>query len=119
MVTSATFSALVDDSELWADVNIVTLREWAMSQARDVVTEQANTIYDLTPLTIELANTKFNIQRAFVRVDPDRITVGVNADTIDEAAISSATIMLVTIQDFNVIAQYCFGKEVNVSTDIE
>lgn len=119
LVSSAVFAASINSQELWTDVHIVTLHEWALGLARDIASDNATTLDELTPLTNELATTKFNIQRQFVQVTPTSIIVGVDAPVIDDQAITCATLMLGSIEDFSIISSYCFGKPININDGID
>lgn len=115
--TVTTLSSVMDSADIWSDVRVVTLREWAMELARDEATRTAKTIEELSPITDQLANCRYNLQRPFVNIEHNSITVGVDYSCISDEAVTAAIMMLTSIQDFFTPCFYEFGKYVDTAID--
>lgn len=112
---SAVLQSISDNEGVPDMVHIITLREAALDEARDEAVSTALRIDELTPLTFHLANTKFNMQREFVRVEKDAIVIAVDAPVINQQAISTGMGLLIEIEDFDVCNTYHFGKCVDTA----
>lgn len=119
-ITSAILLASIDPDESFVETRIVTLREWSRDLARDEASTLAVNCDELTPLTEQLATTKYHMQQSFVMVsDIKELTIGINVDTIDDGAINEAMIMLSQVEDFSTPQIYCFGPKINTSVDLK
>ena len=113
--TTTIVHTYIDSVKVPDTVHIITLREAALSEARDEAVIVADRVDELTSLMYHLANTKFNMQREFIKVESDAITVALNVHAINETAITNGMMMLTEIEDFDIVNTYHFGECVDTS----
>ena len=113
--TSTIVHTYMDSERIPNTVQIITLREAALDEARDEAVSVSKRIDELSPLMYHLANTKYNMQREFIRVEQDSIIVALDVPAITENAITTGMMMLTEIEDFDTYNTYHFGQCVDTS----
>lgn len=113
--TTTIVHTYTDTEQVPNTVQIITLREAALDEAREEAVAVAATVEELSPLMYHLANTKYNMQREFIRVEHDAIIVALDVPAVTENAITTGMMMLTEIEDFDIRNTYHFGQCVDTS----
>jgi hypothetical protein len=116
-LTRAVMLASVDLTQQWVNTEIVTLRQRAMDLAIDQTCTISSDLEYVQQMSVELANTRYKMQREFVTITSTEITIGINCDVIDDSVTQSAISRLLDIADLSLECTYYFGDSVDVSVD--
>ena len=106
-------SILVDalnaaDSQDFRDVQVITLKQKVLDQARESAWESCSDIKESECRAQQLFCEQITQAKEFVWVDDSFIQVGVDADIIDDNAVDRAVMLLMELGDFNQNGYYEF-----------
>lgn len=97
------FLAASNKSELWTDIEVVTLKQHAKDQATLKASDSDyKTLEELDALIDNLYNEEFKNTKEFIEVNADKIVVGLNCDQIDDTSIDKAILKLSELKSFEV-----------------
>ena len=102
------------DSEIEKDVEIITLKQHLYDKAAEDAWKLTSNIDDIDVFANWLVTTKYTHAKEFVSIGEDRITIGVNAEKIDNQTIEYALKMLSKIEHLKGFAAIEFGEMIEV-----
>lgn len=100
------------DADNVSDVEIITLqqhlKDHAVAEAW-VANPDPQTVDDTIS---QLLETKYNTAQEFVKVEPGRITIGVNSQSVDDNAVDRAMILMIQVDDITKQQTTTFGEAI-------
>lgn len=106
------------ENEDLTDVEVVTLHQYARDCAyKRVLESRAVSSYEDIQIQIEdLLATSFGEAKEFISVEKERITIGVDAERVDDRAVDKALLLLIELEDFSVGSHHTFGETIKINT---
>lgn len=107
------------ENEDLTDVEVVTLSQYARDCAYKQVMETCDVqSYEDIQIQIEnLLGTSFNEAQEFISVDNERVTVGIDAERVDDKTVDKAMLLLIEVEDFSQGSYYTFGEPITIKAN--
>lgn len=98
--TNSILTPLSNDTN-WQDVEVITLKQSAIDKATDQVLDDVVTMSNIdAQLANELSTAEYRINREYVDITEDKITIAVMADKVTDRVVDKAMDMLMAIVEY-------------------
>ena len=104
----------IAESEDFADVQVITLRQFLKERAYDKAWHECSCPNEVEGYARRLLHTEFTHAREFVDISKKGIQVGVNVSEIDDKAIDRAVALMVQSETLESGHKFEFGERVKV-----